>query len=118
MILNDIKEKLQELDENVFYGMVDDRMRETVWDYIVFERKTMSFNQNKTSVSPYFSVHIVRENYIPEGFELEVIKKVLEIDGMRLTDQDGAYEYVQKPNTNIVVEMFSIDFVKPAKVSL
>lgn len=116
MILNDIKEKLQEVDPNVFYGMVDPSIRETVWNYIVFERKTMSANTNKTSFSNYFTVHIVREAFIPEGLEITVINKLLEIPGMRLTDQDGTYDYVPKPNTNVVVEMFSIDFVKPMKV--
>lgn len=113
MLLNDIREKLEEKDDNVFYGMVDPKMRETEWNYTVFERKKLGFNENKTSASRYFTVHIVREEFIPEGFEMEVIKKVLEIPGMRLTSQDGEYTYVTKPNTNIVVEMFSIDFVKP-----
>ncbi len=116
LILNDIKEKLKEVDPNVFYGMVNPKMRETIWDYIVFERKTMSKNANKTGFSNYFTVHIVREEFIPEGLEITVINKLLEIPGMRLTDQDGTYTYVPKPNTDVVVEMFSIDFVKPMKV--
>ena len=118
MILNEIKEKLQEIDQNVFYGMVDDIMRETVWDYIVFGRKNLRFSTNKTGCSKYFTVSIIRENFIPDGLELDVIRKVLEIDGMRVADQDGTYEYIQKPNTNVVVELFSIDFVKPEKVQL
>ena len=115
MLLNDIKEKLQEIEPNVFYGMVDPVMRETEWNYSVFERKKLSFNENKTSASQYFTLHIIREEFIPEGLEFEMIKKVLEIPGMRLSSQDGEYDYVAKPNTNTVVEMFSIDFVKPKK---
>lgn len=113
MILNDIKQKLHEIDPNVFYGMVDDSMQKTLWNYIVFERKNMSPNSNKTSYSYYFTVHLVREEFIPEGLEMELVNKMLEIPGMRLTDQGGTYEYYPKPNTNVVVEMFSIDFVKP-----
>lgn len=116
MILNDIKEKLQEVDPNVFYGMVDNSIRETVWDYTVFERKRIAINSNKTSNSYYFTVHIVRENFIPEGLEQTVISQMLEIPGMRIADNDPVFSYVPKPNTNVVVEMLSIDFVKPVKV--
>ena len=115
MILNDIKTKLKELDTNVFYGMVDTSMQETLWNYIVFNRTSMKSNANKGGYSEYYSVHIIREEWIPEGFEIEVINKMLEIDGMRLAGNDAVYTYVPKPNTNIVVEMLSIDFVKPKK---
>ena len=49
MILTDIKNKLKEIDDNVFYGMVDGKMKETNWNYIVFNRKTLTSNTNKTS---------------------------------------------------------------------
>lgn len=115
MILNDIQTKLKELDDNVFYGMVDSSMQETMWNYIVFNRTLMKPNANKTGYSDYYTVHIIREDWIPEGFEIEVINKMLEIEGMRLAGNDGEYTYVPKPNTNIVVEMLSIDFVKAKK---
>lgn len=115
MILNQIKEKLSEIDPNVFYGMVDNSMKETVWDYIVFDRKSLKLNQSKSSYTEVYSVHIIREEYIPEGLEVKVINKMLEINGMRSGD-DGIYTYVQKTNTNIVVEMFSVDFIRAKKV--
>ena len=116
MILNDIKEKLQEIDPNVFYGMVDPVMQETVWDYIVFNRKPTKINENKTGYSYHFTVNIVRENFIPEGLDLTVIEKMRSIPGMKLSGADMEYMYVAKPNTNVVVEMLSIDFVKAVKV--
>lgn len=116
MILNQIKEKLTEIDPKVFYGMVDPSIRETVWDYIVFDRKSLKPNASKTGYTEKYSVHIIREEYIPEGLELEVIDKMLEIDGVKLSGDDGIYTYVQKPNTNIVVEMFSVDFIRAKKV--
>lgn len=116
MILNDIREKLQEIDPNVFYGMVDPVMRETVWDYIVFNRKPTKVNENKTGYSYHFTVNIVRENFIPEGLDLTVIEKMRSIPGMKLSGADMEYTYVAKPNTNVVVEMLSIDFVKAVKV--
>lgn len=115
MILEDIKNKLLEVDDHVFYGMVDNSMKETLWNYIVFNRSVMSINTNKTGYTDRFTVHIIREDWIPEGLELDVIDKMLEIPGMRLAANDATYNYVQKPNTNIVVEMISIDFVKPKK---
>lgn len=115
MILTEIKNKLKELDNNVFYGMVDRKMKETTWDYIVFNRKTLTSNSNKTGYGQVFSVHIIRENFIPEDLEIDVINKVQEIPGIRLAGE-GTYSYIQKSNTNIVVEMFSIDFVKAKKV--
>lgn len=116
MILETIKNKLLEVDPNVFYGMVDKSMRESVWDYIVFNRKPTKPGANRTGYSYYFSVNIVRENFIPEGLDLTVISKMLEIDGMRLAGTDMEYNYTEKPNTNVVVEMLSIDFVRPVKV--
>ena len=115
MILNEIQSKLKELDEHVFYGMVDNSMQETLWNYIVFNRTTMKASQNKTGYTDYYTVHIIREEWIPEGFEIDVINKMLEINGMRLAGNDAVYSYVPKPNTNIVVEMLSIDFMKAKK---
>lgn len=115
MILEDIQKKLKEVDDNVFYGMVDSSMQATIWDYIVFNRTTMKANPNKTGYTDYFTVHIIRENWIPEGFEAEVINKMLEINGMRLAGNDAVYSYVPKPNTNVVIEMLSIDFMKAKK---
>lgn len=115
MILNTIKEKLQELDPNVFYGMVDPKMRETLWNYTVFNRKPTRIAENRTGYTYCFSINIVRENFIPDGTDMAVIAKMLEIPGMRLAGNDIEYTYITKPNTNVVVEMLSIDFVKPVK---
>lgn len=114
MILETIENKLKELDSNVFYGVVDDSMRETAWNYTVFNRRNLKSSTNKNGYNTVFSVHIIRENYIPEGLEEDFIEKMLEIEGVR-TASDGQYDYVMKPNTNIVVEMFSIDFVRARK---
>lgn len=115
MILTDIEAKLKEIDENTYYGMVDDSRRETVWDYIVFNRKKISHSDGRTSSTDRFDVHIIRENYIPDKLEDEVINKLREIPGIRLSGEDTDFAYVQKPNTNIVVEMMSIHFVRARK---
>lgn len=115
LILDDIKNKLEEVDPRVYYGMVDHRYKETVWNYIVFNRVTLSSTGNRTGYSDYYDVHIIRENFVPEGTDLEVIAKMLEIDGMRLAGTDGTYTYVQNPNTNFVVEMLTLRFVRARK---
>ena len=115
MILNDIRDKLLEIDPRVFYGMVDNSVQETDWDYIVFNRKPTKIGANRTGYSYYFTVSIIRENFIPEGLDLTVIAKMLEIPGMRLAGNDMEYNYAAKPNTNAMVEMLSIDFVKAVK---
>lgn len=116
MILTEIKEKLLEIDPVVFYGAVDTSKVETVWDYIVFERKVTKPSANQTGYSHYFTVHIIRENFVPEGLELTVIEKMKEIPGMKLSSNDMTYDYTVKPSTDAVVEMLSIDFVRAVKV--
>ena len=115
MILKDIQDKLEEIDSNVFYGAVDRKMKELEWNYIVFNRGTLRSTKNKTGYSDYFDVHIVREEYIPEGLDEQVIDKMLEIDGMRLADVDGTYDHIYKDKTNNVVEMLSLRFVRARK---
>ena len=115
MILTDIEAKLKEIDPNVYYGMVDESRAETVWDYIVFNRTAIRHSTNKTSSSDRFSVHVIRENYIQDGLEDEVIEKLCELPGVRLTYEDTTFNYVQKPNTNIVVEMMTISFLRARK---
>ena len=115
MLLKEIEQKLQELDPNVYYGAAWKHQAETIWDYIVFNRKVIKHSTNKTSDSDYFEVHIVRENYVPEGFDTVVINKVCEIAGVRLAGTDSPFDYMQKPNTNTVCEMLTITFVKARK---
>ncbi len=115
MILNEIKQKLEQIDQRVYYGAVDNEVKETVWNYIVFNRVKFKPSQNKTSYSQYYDVHIIRENFIPEDIEIAVINKMLEINGMRLAEDDCLYEYIVKPNTNVVIEMVTIRFVKAKK---
>lgn len=112
MILTDIEAKLREIDPNVYYGMVDESRKTTVWDYIVFNRSTISRSGNKTAATDRFDVHIIRENYVPDGMDTEVIKALSTIPGVRIAGSDCTFTYVQKPNTNIIVEMLTIPFVR------
>ena len=115
MILEDIEAKLKEVDNRVYYGMVDENVKDTVWNYIVFNRTTLGFSNNKTATSDYFDVSIIRENFVPEGIDNEVIQKLCALPGVRLASTDGNFNYVLKPNTNIVVELLTLHFVRARK---
>jgi len=115
LILTDIEAKLKEIDPNVYYGLVDERQAETVWNYIVFNRTNIKHSSNKTAATDCFDVHIIRENYIPDGLEDDLIAKLCDLPGVRLAGADTAFNYVQKPNTNVVVEMMTVSFVRGRK---
>ena len=115
MILIDIETKLKEIDPYVYYGIVDSSRKETIWDYTVFNRVIIRHSDNKTSSSDFFDVHIIRENYIPDGIEDEVIEKLCSLPGVKLAVKESEFAYVQKPNTNIVIEMLTIHFVRARK---
>jgi hypothetical protein len=115
LILEEITEKLEQIDRNVFYGAVDMSMKETLWNYIVFNRVKLTPSQNRTGYTAEYAVHIVREDFIPEGLEEEVIEALKTIKGLRVDSDGGTYDYVTKPSTNNVVEMFTVNFYIPRK---
>lgn len=116
MLLNDIKTKLEELDSCVYYGMMTKDPDEVpVWDYIVFNRVKLRSNTDKNSFSDMFAVHIIRENFIPEEFDVAVIAKMKEIPGVRLVGEDGTFNYMQKGKTDTVVEMLTLTFARARK---
>jgi hypothetical protein len=114
LFLADIEAKLQEIDPNVDYGLVNTNRKETAWNYIVFNRTGVRYSGNKTAASDTFDVHIIRENYIPDGVETQVVDKLCELPGVRVSGE-AVFNYTQKPNTNIVVEMLTIPFVRARK---
>lgn len=115
MILEDIETKLKEIDPLVFYGKVDDEKITDEWNYIVFLRKSLGVGAQKKEYSDRFTVAVVRENYIPEGLDTLIIEKMCELSGMRLASSDCPYSYTQKPNTNTVVELLTMEFVRARK---
>lgn len=114
-MLKEVKQKLEELDPRVYYGMVDDAVRKTDWNYIVFNRVKLKSSPNKTGYTDGFDVHIIREDYIEDGLAEKVIEKMCEINGVRNASEDGTYNYIPKPNTNVVIEMLTLHFVRARK---
>lgn len=114
MILEDVEAKLKEVDDVVMYGMVDKKVREMEWNYIVFNRTGVKYSANKTAASDMFDVHIVRENFVPDGTDTEVVEKLCSLHGVRVSG-DAVFNYAMKPNTNVVVEMLTVSFVRARK---
>jgi hypothetical protein len=55
------------------------------------------------------------ENYIPEGFEQKVIKVIQDNTRLKLTDQSMQFNYITKNNTDMVVEMLTLEFTRAFK---
>lgn len=115
MILDEIKQTLEQIDTRVYYGMVDREVKETAWNYIVFNRSNLKPTGNKTGYADGYDIHIIRENFVPEGIDLEIIEKMQKLHGLRFAAEGGTYNYIMKPNTNIVVEMLSLHFTRARK---
>lgn len=121
MLLNEVREALEKIDPIVFYGLTPptlyDENGEEVdeWNYIVYNRTKLKSSNNKTSYSDAFEVHIVREEYIPEGIDVEVIEKLTALPGVKLASEDGVYDYTMKPGTDHVVEMLTLTFTRARK---
>ncbi len=118
MFLKEFESKLKLTDPLVYYGAAWKHKEDLPLNYTVFNRVNIKANNNKTSKSTYFAVHIVRENYVPEDEEDKVIANVTSIDGVRLADIDIAFNYDKKPNTNEVVEIMTIYFVRAKKANV
>ena len=113
---NKIKEKLFEIDEHIYYGMVPDNVEIDEWNYFVFGQQRMKKGGTSDhDLQGYWYVVIVRENFIPDDLVSDVINKLTEISGLRLATGDFQYEYITKGGTNIVVEMLMLTFTKMKK---
>ena len=113
---NSIKEKLLELDNHIYYGLVPENADIKDWNYFVFGQK--KFGKGGTTNNDYkgyWYVTIVRENFIPDGDVIDVINKITEIPGLKLADGEFEFRYTTKGNTNIVVEIVEIQFTKTKK---
>ena len=71
--------------------------------------------KSKLDYNYYYQVHIIMENYIPEGFEQKVIKAIQDNTRLKLTDQSMQFNYITKNNTDMVVEMLTLEFTRAFK---
>lgn len=105
-----------EIDENVHYGRIPESQINEDWNYFVFGKSTLrpTGTSNIDLIDNYW-VAIVRENYIPDELVFDVIDKLNSIPGLKLTNEDGNYEYVFKNKTDLVVEILTLSFSKVKK---
>lgn len=114
-MLNEIREVLEGLNIGpVQYGRVTDNPE--LWNYVVFGRDRMSRSgTSKVDYNRYYTVVIVHEDYIPEGMEVEVMKALNDIKGLKVATEDIQYDYMIKNKSGIVVEAAVITLTEPLK---
>lgn len=101
------------LSGGVYYGICTAQSLPE-WNYFVFGRRRV-LQTNTKSYTDVFEVHIVHEDYIAEGYELEVVKAIRQaLPGCSLLE-DISYEYTSKSDTSVVVEICTLTFKKAKK---
>lgn len=90
------------------------------WNYFVFNRiKRTKNNKSRMDRQTFYEVHIVHEDFIPEGYIDRVIE-ALEAESdpgtkLRQTDDDVVFNYTRKGKTDLVVEIATVTFYHPEK---
>ena len=97
-----------------YYGKANPSESDT-WDYYVFRRNVLKKATNGTDFLRRYTVAIVKEDYIPENHEFEIIKAIREKTKLKLADVDINYDYTFKGATDFVVEVCTITFTEPLK---
>lgn len=122
-VLNEIKAVLDSLlkddsvkMENAWYGACPEKKLQS-WNYFVFNRKKTTKASNRTDYQTFYELHIVHENYIPEGYVEKVIETFENSARVKLkcTADDIIYNYTFKGNTEMVVEIATITLFRPEK---
>lgn len=111
-MLESVKEKLKEIDENVQKGVC--KKVNDSWNCLLIRKERLKKSgTSKSDYSFYISVRIVREDEIEEGTEELVIQKMKEI-GWKQSDSPAEYEYTVDSN-EIAVEICKLEFVRASK---
>lgn len=124
-VLDRIRKTLNELKdgdvkmEGVWYGACRAEKLD-YWNYFVFNRRrTTKNNTAHVDLQTFYQVHVIHEDYIPEGYIEKVIEELQKKDEsgtkLRVTDDDITYDYLFKGNTDMVVEIAHITFYHPQK---
>ncbi len=124
-VLKETRKTLEELamdtevpmSGGVHYGMCREKDLPE-WNYFVFNRLKTAKSSNRMDRQTYYQVHVIHEDFIPEGYIEKVIKTLeAQCAGAKLkqTDDDVSYNYVPKGKTNLVAEIATITLVHPEK---
>ena len=104
----------------VWYGACKEKDL-TSWNYFVINRSRTTKNNtgSRVDLQTFYDVHIIHEDYIPEGYVETVINALLNQSEsgtkLKLTNEDIQYNYTFKKNTNMVVEIATISLYHPEK---
>lgn len=124
-ILDEISDKLESLldgqikMEGVWFGQCRAEKLKN-WNYFVYNRAHMTKNNaSKNDFQPFYQVHIVHEEYIPEGY-IEQVIETIESPGtqglkLKVTSDDILFNYIFKGRTDMVVEIATITIYHPQK---
>lgn len=115
---NQIKEKLLEVqkDGQVFYGLAPSGDKLKDYNLMIFSQDRLSKSgTSRIDLKGYWKISICRENFISDELVVEVIKKLSEINGLKLSNETFNYIYARKGGTNEVVEILELTFTKPKK---
>lgn len=85
------------------------------WNYFVFNRRETD-PANDMRYADYFEIHIIHEDYIAEGYELEVEKAIKTAIPRCSLAEKITYDYIPKGDTRMVVEIANLTFKKTKKV--
>lgn len=90
-----------------------------VWNYFIFRRKTSKRSARHEPIQTEYEIDIIHENYIPEGFVDKVIEALEKKDEsgtkLKLCDVDITYSYIQKGNTDCVIEVAALTVTHPER---
>lgn len=104
--------------QKCFYGFTN-VPRLAKWNYFVFRRKVSHRTLRREPVQTDYEINIVHEDYIPEGFIDIVINKLEARDEsgtkLKLSGNDITYNYMQKGNTDCVIEIATLVFTHPER---
>lgn len=111
--------------EAVFYGFSrkhkNDNTEMKTWNMFIFRREEMSGVAKRNEPrQTYYKLHIIHEDFIPEGFVEKVINALESNEGiegtkLKVSDTKIPYDYAYKSNTDQIVEMATITFTHPER---
>lgn len=115
-MLNQIKEALEEaFDIPIYYGTSAEATGKNVYDYVVFWRDRMSLKAgSKGDYTDYYSVALVRKNFIPEDEKTKVLDVLRDIPGIKETGEVN-FDYLVQPGTKLALEVAEYHFISARK---
>lgn len=116
-MLDQIKAALEAaFDLPVYYGTSAEASGHAVYDYIVFWRDRVAWKVgSRGDYTNYYTVALVRQNYIPEEETLTILDALRDIPGLKETSDGITYSYLTKPGTALALEVAEYHFLEAKK---